>query len=227
VATSNFQATVTDDGIPAHWYIEIEGLRVRYGDIAPSWNPDDSGTNRPIKTYFTKRPQITGQVAEPLNGSTTPHEFTVEIMDVSDAITTLFSAADTQYETSTLAVAVTDGTDNTITVADGTQFTAGDDIYIDRETIRVVSILGNVLTVTGNRGMYGSEAVGHPLTDDQGNTRVVTVYSHPPFMYTREVVLCEGRTDLLEADVIKFRGYLDDVSESNGVYSLNRLPGRN
>lgn len=218
MATANFQATTGADAILAHFYIEIEGVRMRYGDLAPSWNPADSGVNQPIKEYFTKLPQVTGQVAEPLNGSTTPHEFTIEIMDVDDEITALFSAADVTYGRSTLAEDLDDN-ELGIDVADGTQFTAGETIYIDRESMYIDSIAVNTLTV--QRGMFGSEAVEHLREDDQGNPRIVTVYSNPPFMYTREVVLCEGRTDLLEADVIKYRGYLDSVSEANGVYTLH------
>jgi len=220
MATADFLTATSRDDILAHRYIEIEGIRVRYGDLAPSWNPADSGTNRPIKEYFTEHPRITGQVAQPLNGSTTPHKFSVSILDVAEEITALFSVADTDNPTTTVTDAggIAIG-ETAVDVADASEIAINDDIYIDRETMRVTNIVGNTLTVT--RGMYGSEEVEHLLVDDQDNARSLIVYTAPPFLYTREVVLCEGRTDLLEADVIKFRGYLESADESNGVYTLN------
>lgn len=227
MTTADFLARAGADAITPIWWIEIEGIRRRYSSHEPAWNPEDSGTERHLQPYMTRLPQITGQVAEPLNGSTTPHEFTIDLLDVDEEITELFSAADTSGGLSTLVGNHAAG-DVTIEVADGTEYTVGGDIYIDRETMRVTGVAANILTVI--RGMYGSEDVAHNVTDDQDNPRIVYVYTSPPFMYTREVTLVEGRIELEqllegspgynESDAIRFRGYLDSADENEGVYTL-------
>jgi len=219
VPTSDFQATTSADDIKAQWWIEIEGIRRRYGTVSPSWAPtSDTGTNRIIRDWFTDLPEIKGQRAEPLDGTTEPHEFTVKIVDIDDELTALFSVHDaTSRNETTLASAVSEG-DGTITVDDGSVFSNNTDIYINRETMRITGIAGNVLTVS--RGMYGSTDSDHPLTDSQGNTITVAVTNEPTFMHTREIILCENRTGLDEADAIKTRGYLSSIVEDNGIWEL-------
>jgi len=44
-----FAALNVGPAISAYWWVEIEGLRKRYGTYLPSWNPADSGTNQHIE----------------------------------------------------------------------------------------------------------------------------------------------------------------------------------
>lgn len=214
--TAPFIATTSADAITAEWWIEIEGIRRRYGTVDSGIA--DTGTNRPIRDWIEVLPEFRGQQAEPLDGSTKPHEYTVKIVDVDDELTDLFSVHDDTCGIAFLAAAVAAGAVN-VTVDDASVFTAPCDVYINRETMRCTNIVGNVLTVT--RGMYGSLDVAHPITDSQGNALSVMVADKPRFMHTREVVLCEGRRGLTEADAIRIRGYLDGVEESEGVWTLS------
>jgi len=221
MTTANFQATTTDDSIPVQWYIEIEGIRRRYGTHEPSWNPADSGTNQHIQPYMESMPEIQGQVVNPLDGSTEYQTFAVELVDIDDELTSLFSIHDetNRAETTMTAAITAAGTD--LTVADSSVFSNNSDIYVDRETMRITAIPdGTSLTVT--RGMYNSEAVAHDLEDDHGNTIVVPVTDKPTYLYSREVLLCENREGLAEADSIKMRCYLESIEEPDpGVYRLS------
>lgn len=218
---ANFTAHYTDNNSNVLWYLEIDGLRKRYGSRAPSWNPADSGTNRHIEPYFLEPgiPQIAGQKSKPLNGSTTPHSFTVELVDVGDALTALFSIHDdtTRNET-TLTAACNDST-TTITVDDSTVFSYPCDIYVERETMRATARPTST-TITVTRGMYGSQAKEHRITDASGNSKSVVVSDKPLFMLTRGVRLYESRTGLAEADGIVLRGFLDSIEEDKGVWSV-------
>ncbi len=219
---ANFSDLNTRDDILALWYIEVEGLRERYGGPGlPSWNPADTGTNRPIKDYLHAIPLIQGQKAKPLNGSCTPHSFTIELLDVDDLLTALFSIHDDTNAAGTLMTDDITAAGVTLTVGDSSVFSLPCDIYVDRETMRATATAvppGTILTVT--RGMYGSEAVAHKVTDKHGNDREVQVWDKPRFIVTRGVTLYESRQGLLEADGIKLCGFLDDIGENNGVYSL-------
>ena len=215
-----YTATYTANNLNALWYIEIEGLRKRYGSKSPSWNPADSGTNRRIEPWFLEPgiPQISGQRAKPLNGSTTPHSFSVEIVDIGDALTSLLSVNDdsTRHET-TLTAACT-ATQTTIHVDSTTGFSVPSDIYVERETMRATSKTSTTFTVS--RGMYGSRAEAHELTNEQGEAKSVSVTDKPLFITTREVKLYESRTGLAEASGAVLRGYLDSVEEHGGVYTF-------
>jgi len=223
MVTANFQATTSADSITAQWWIEIEGIRRRYGSVVPTWavGLTDAYPDRIIRDYFETMPEFRAQEAEPLNGSTKPHEFTVRIVDVNDELTDLFSVHDDTCGIAYLTVAATAAAVN-ITVDDASVFTFPCDIFVNRETMRCTNIAGNVLTVV--RGVYGSEAVAHPLTDENGNPLPVMVADKPRFMHTREVVLYEDRVGLVEADAIAFRGYLLDIQEDQGVWVL-QCPG--
>jgi hypothetical protein len=221
MVTANFEATagVAVDSIPAQWWIEIEGIRRRYGSCVPSWASGiaDTGINRPIKDYFEKMPRFRGQEVKPLDGRTKPHEFEIRLVDVDDELTELFSVHDSSCGIAYLTVALAAG-GLAVTVDDASVFTFPCDIYINRETMRCTNIVGNVLTVT--RGMYGSEDVAHPITDSQGTPLEVEVTDKPRFMHTRECVLYENRDELLEVDAIAFRGYIDTIEEDLGVWVL-------
>ncbi len=218
MATAGFQATKTADSITAQFWIEIEGIRRRYGILAPSWAPGaDTGINQIIREYMTELPSMTGQVAEPLNGTTQPHKFSVKILDVEDELTALFSIHDSSGGVTELAVNA--GAVGNITVVDATVFTFPCHIYLNRETMYASGRAGNVITIA-NRGLYGSKAEAHLVTDDQGNPITPQVTDRPTFMHTREVILCESRVGLVEADAVKYRGYLDDYEPQDGTWVL-------
>ncbi len=217
-----FTATNSANNILARWYIEIEGLRVRYGNWTPSWNPADSGTNRPIKPWFAKPgiPEITGAKAKPLNGSSSPHTFSVKLVDIGDAITALVSISDSTNRNETkLTAAVANDSTTTITVADSSWYSAAADIYVGRETMRATAAPSGT-TFTVERGKYGSTAKAHALTDSQGVTKQVRVTDKPLFLYTREVILYESRQGLVEADGIKIKGSLDKIVDRGGAYDF-------
>ena len=130
---SNFSATNTADNITARWYIEIEGLRYRYSNWTPSWNPTDASTNRTMAAYMTDLVRIQGQKAEPLNGTCVPHEFDIELLDVGDNLTDVFSIdRDSNQAEVTATIA---STATTINVDDSSVFSLPCEIFIDRETM--------------------------------------------------------------------------------------------
>jgi hypothetical protein len=234
MVTAAFQATTSADSVTAQWWIEIEGIRRRYGSHVPSWASaiPDTGTNRPIRAYFEQpvggrivTPRFKGQEAKPLDGKTKPHEFEIRLVDISDELTALFSVHDDSCVQTYLAAAVTAAA-ATIDVVDSTGLVANTShVYVNRETMFVTNIAvgggaGGSDRLTVTRGLYESEQVAHPLTDSQGNTLQVLVADKVRFMHTREVVLHEDRAGLVEADAIKFRGYLDTVDEDLGVWVL-------
>ena len=214
----NFSAKNTDDAIHAQWWIEIEGIRRRYGTTSPAWAPADTGILRPILPYFTRIPTISGPKAKPLNGTSSPHEFGVGILDVDDSLTALFSTHDTSggrtWMTGDIAKAGT-----TLTVKDSSVFSLPCDIFVDAETMRATAApLGTTLTVT--RGMYGSVDVAHSIEDPAGNSRNTAVSANPTYFHARRCLLKESRAGLLEDDAITLRGTMDDYSEKNGVWSI-------
>lgn len=217
--TAPFLATKTADRIDAYWWADIEGLRVRYGSIEPSWNPADSGTNRPIKPWMTDLPVFGAHSVEPLDGSSEPYQFDIVILDEGDALTALFANySTTAIRTSLISDPGVAGTNLEVSASGG--FAIPSDIYVERETMRATAAPdGTHLTVT--RGMYGSKAVAHPRTDSDNNQRDVEVADVPPFIVGRKIVLYENRTGLVEADAIKFYGYVDDVPvEKIGAYGI-------
>jgi len=222
MASSDFLAKVGSSNFRGYLWLDIIGIRERYGSFTPSWSPEDSGTNRPIRPWFSQtKPQVSGQVVKPLDGKTEPSSASIAIIDKDSEITKLFSSADMSDGYTTVTTAITAG-DGSIVVADTSGFSADMDIYIDRETLRVTEVTdGTHLAVT--RGMYGSTDADHPLTDAQGNTRTLGVYSRPPQMYTREAVLYLNHEDDDEADaIVLIRGFIDEGTAEirPGVWQL-------
>ena len=217
MSTPAFDATTGADAILAKWYISIMGLRLRYGshdDMA--WNPADATTGRHIYAYFQKPgiPSIQPQIVEPLNGTTTPYQFQVRLVDVDDHFCDLFSILNTAVATTYLAMddAIDlDAVETEVWVSDASVLSVDSDLFIERETVRITNIAANILTVT--RGMYGSTATVHKSG--------IKVFDKPQFMNTREVLLYETRDGLVEADSILIRGYLEDYEEDQGVWTLN------
>jgi hypothetical protein len=231
MVTAAFQATSAIDveSTPVQWWIEIEGVRRRYGSHVPSWASAiaDTGMLRPIRDYFEAMPKFRGQQASPLDGSTKPHEFTVKILDIDEELTELFSVHDASGGYTKLAAEVDSG-DTFIDVDDASSFTAPCHLYVNRETMycTAISTGGGIggsdrMTVGANRGLYNSADADHPLEDSQGTELKVEVFNRPPFMSTREVTLYECRAGLVEADAILFRGYLEDSEEEDGVWILS------
>lgn len=220
MTTAAFLATTSRDDILAQWWIDIAGIRRRYGTCTPSWSPADTGTNRPIRPWLTDIPDITGPKAEPLNGTCEPSRFEVNILDVDGEITSLLSV-NKQGNITHLAEAIpasTSGLSEDYDVEDGSVFSADTDIYIGSETLRLTAIAGNTLTLT--RGMYGSEASVHNITNSSGYDVSVLVSDRPTFMLTRSVVLYECRDGLSESDAIKINGFLSSHAEDDGVWTL-------
>jgi len=77
-----------------------------------------------------------------------------EVVEITIGLLTTVDSTTTVNETGPYAAG-----DVTLTVADGTQFTAGDSIYIDSERLDVTAVVGNNLTVT--RGVNGTSDVAH------------------------------------------------------------------
>lgn len=232
MATATLLAEAAKQAQRAYWWIEIEGIQHRFGSRDPDWNVPDTGTNQHIVDKILSIPEISGQRASPLDGETESASCTIKLMDEDEEITILFGYHDASIVKTELAAAVTAG-DATIDVVDSTGLTANSNIYVERETMRLTAI--NVgggcggacdrLSVT--RGMYGSDDVDHALTDSQGNTITVEVWDAPPFIYTRKVIVYEGRHDSLyagefaEADAfVLMRGYLESADEHQGIWAL-------
>ena len=128
-----FAALNTGPAISAYWWVEIEGLRKRYGTYLPSWNPADSGTNQHIEQLLVEPPRIGEQRVDPLNGKaeTSTHSFTV--LDTYDQITDLLSSAsvgDKAFLTSEIAA----DSCLQITVDDYSDLPSAGHLYLDRET---------------------------------------------------------------------------------------------
>lgn len=213
-------ATTSRDAFRGRWWISIEGLRVRYGTWSPSWGPADSGANRPVKPWIVDVPSISAQKAEPLNGDTRGVTASVELLDVGDALTSLFAVHNRSGMARSLLAEEVDATQTEIDVVDGSVFAQDTDLYLDRETIRCTGIAGNTLTVT--RGMYGSQAVAHSqYNPNLATSRNCEVMDRPQFLHTRELVIYCGTYDLLEADCYAWRGIIDGVNEQDGVWSIS------
>jgi hypothetical protein len=161
---------------------------------------------------MTDLPVFGAHSVEPLDGSSEPYQFDIVILDEGDALTALFANySTTAAREDLMADPGTAGTN--LNVRASATFAIPSDIYVDRETMRATAAPdGTHLTVT--RGMYGSKAVAHPLTDSQGNQRTVEVADTPPFIVGRRIILYENREGLVEADAIKFYGYIDEVKPS-------------
>lgn len=210
-----------DDAVRAIWWLDIEGLRVRYGSAVPVWSPADSGTNRPIVEVISDMPRITAQSIEPLDGSTTPPAATVTLVDVGDAITDLLASSTALASRTELTSDVSDS-DTTISVSDSSVFALPCDIYIDAETMRATAApTGTSLTV--QRGMYGSSARPHKITTDQGYTRIVYVTDRPQYILGRRARLMETRSDYTEDDSsyqIAFTGRIESVTDVDGAWQI-------
>jgi len=72
------------------------------------------------------------------------------------------------------------------------------------------------------RGMYGSDAAEHNLTDEHGALIRRPVSDKVPFMKTRQVKIYENRVGCDEADAICTVGYIDDygLDEGGTCYSF-------
>lgn len=210
-----------DDAVRAVWWLDIEGLRVRYGSAAPSWSPPDSGTNRPIIEVMRDMPRITAQSIEPLDGSTTPPSATVTLLDVGDAITHLLASSTALAARTELTADVSSST-TTISVSDSSVISLPCDIYVDAETMRATAApTGTSLTV--QRGMYGSAAKEHKVTTDQGYTRVVYVTDRPQYILGRRARLLESRADYTDEDEsyqIAFAGRIEAVTDVDGAWQI-------
>jgi hypothetical protein len=216
-------ATVTDDAIPVEYVISIEGIRRRYGTTSPSWAPTaDTGDNRIVRPYMTEFPSISGFEAEPLDGKSSSMEFEVSLLDVDDELTDLFSINKAGNETLVNEAAEVAFNDTGLTVDDASIYSIGDHIYVNDETMKITNIVGNNLAVT--RGMFDSIAKAIPVTDSQGNDLEVIVSDRPRFMMTREVLLYQYKQGLTSSDFVLIRGWIEDYSESNGVWTI-KCPG--
>ncbi len=226
MVTAGFLGTTTRDDIQYECWIEIEGIRRRYGITIPSWAVGiaDTGENRPIRPWFTELPQITGQEASPLDGTSTPQSFQVSILDVDDELTDLFSVNKAGNESTVAGSADIQAGSATFSTDDDMSsfWSVGDYLYMNKETMKISNIVGTALTVS--RGLFGSLAQKHYVKDESGNPLQVIVSNRPRYMHTREIILYENRVGLVESDKIAIRGYIDDYSESNGVWTIN-CPG--
>lgn len=231
---TNFTALKTRSRVQARWWIEIEGLRVRYGTWTPSWSPPDSGTNRPIKPWLKGAPEFTGEDAQPLDGRTTPRGFTVDVVDVGDAVMSVFSVHNRSVMARTILTADVAAGDLSIKVEDSSVFVLPCDLYVQRETMRATAAPdGTHLTVT--RGMYGSKDTYHQACDrynGSGDYLDVMVSDKPQFIHGRSVTLYETRSGLAEADCMTIRGFIDGLTENVGAWvisvagNLSRLNAR-
>lgn len=210
-----------EDRVRAVWWLDIEGLRVMYGSGVPSWSPADSGTNRPIIEAFASMPRISAQTIEPLDGSTTPPAATVTIVDVDDRITAILASA-TRLSARTVLTGDIGAADTNIPVGDSSVFSLPCDVYVDAETMRATAA-PNGTTITVTRGMYGSRAVEHKVTTDQGYTRAVYITDRPPFILGRRAWLRESRTDAPEDNQlyqVAYSGRIESVSDVDGAWEI-------
>lgn len=119
--------------ISAFWWLEIEGLRKRYGTYLPSWNPADSGMNQHIEQLVVEPPRIGAQSVDPLNGSAEISSHSVMVLDTDDQITDLLSSASVG-DKAFLTKALGTGTVTELVVDDTSDLPASGHLYIDRET---------------------------------------------------------------------------------------------
>jgi hypothetical protein len=126
-----------------YWWIDIEGLRLRYGTLAAltdavfdAWNPADTGANRNIKPWMQGAPNIGGQSVSIMKATCTVPRHSFSISDVGDAITALIAVSDSSQPNSILTADAT-AADSVICIDANGYADFGDTgtIYLDRETI--------------------------------------------------------------------------------------------
>jgi hypothetical protein len=215
---ANFSAKNGESYINAQWWIEIDGLRLRYGTTTPSWSPTDTTTNRTIKDYMSDIIQCRAQRVEPLNGKTTSHGLTISLIDVGDDITELFSVHDNTNKAWTTATSNCTASATTLHVTATSAFTTPCELYVGGETMWAPT--KTTLTFHVHRAQYGSIADDHKITDDAGNTQTVEVWNAPRYIVGRGITLYENRAELVEADAIKMRCVVDTVAEKNGIWTI-------
>jgi len=176
------------------------------------------GTERIIHPWITGIPKIKGQEVDALNGDTTPQTFSVNVLDIDNEITDLFAFNVVPIKTK--VTARIDSTDTSITVANSAVFTLPCDLYVNKETVYATAAPdGTTLTVT--RAMYGSTAIDHLLTDQNGATITLEIFNRPQFMVGRRVTLCEGIEGLAEADAMKINGFLTGTSVDESIWQFD------
>lgn len=217
MSLDDLKARHADDAIRAHWWIDIAGLRVRYGLGSPPWSPSDTSTGRVIKDYLSSMVEFGAQTAEPLNGKTKGHTFTFSVLDADDEITALMSVHDSDVANTYLTSACTLSA-TTLHVTATSAFTAPCDLYVGAETMRATSATTTTFAVT--RGMYSSTTVSHALTDGAGLPQTVTVWAAPRYMLGRQVRLHEGRIGMDEEDAASLAGVITGADEGDGVWTF-------
>jgi hypothetical protein len=142
------------DRTRAYWWCEIEGLRVRYGTLAPlkdtvfdGWNPADSGVLRPIKGWMLGPPDLGGQDADLRACTTSIPEHSLGLLDYGDAITYLMAVSDSSFATSMLTAPVTAALATYLPIDSRyADFADEGDVYLDRETIHYTGRTTSQLT---------------------------------------------------------------------------------
>jgi len=124
-----------------YYWVEIEGLRYRYGSIKAgadavfdAWNPADSGNNRHIRPWLNGYPAVGGQTADPLNGECSIPSHSFSLFDKDDTITAMVAVSDTPFNKTFLTASIED--DDVVIPVEATDgFAATGYFYLDRETI--------------------------------------------------------------------------------------------
>lgn len=214
-----FNATNTADKIDAVWWVELDGIRYRFGTCVPSWNPADTSTNRTILPYLDEVPSCRAQSVEPLNGKTTSHGLTISMLDVSDEVTALMSVHDESTAVWTMLTSACTASEVTLHVTSTSAFTTPCDLYVGSETMYAAS--QTTLTFAVTRGMYSSVTVDHVLTDPDGGTQTVEVWSQPRYMMGRGMVLRESRVDLEEEDSAGLYTIINGIDEDDGTWTIS------
>ena len=142
-----FAALNTGPAISAYWWVEIEGLRKRYGTYLPSWNPADSGTNQHIEQLLVEPPRIGEQRIDPLNGSAEISQHSFSLLDSDDAITSLVSSANIG-DKAVLTGRVPNTGISELVVDDYSDLPSSGHLFIDRETF-YYSAKASPLVATG------------------------------------------------------------------------------
>jgi hypothetical protein len=145
-------------GVEVYTWIDIEGIRDRFGHYLPSWNPSPGDKQRTINQLLADVPRIGGQMADPLNGgcSIPSHEF--NLLDVDGEITRLISVSDTPFVRSFLTAGISKD-DTEVPVEDLTDFPSTGDVYLDRETIYYGGTdTDSKLSQTASAGLTGETA---------------------------------------------------------------------
>ena len=215
-------ATVTalngEDSIDTLWWVEIDGLRPRFGTAVPAWSPTDTTANQPVLAYMSDMLQVRPQKVEPLNGKTTAHGISVSLVDVDDDVTELFSVHDRTNKHWTTVASNCTASAATLHVTATSAFATPCAIYVEGETMWAAS--KTTLTFAVTRGVWGSQAKDHLLTDDAGMVQSLEVWDGPRYIVGRGVTLYESREGLAEADCAKIRCVIDSIKEDMGIWTI-------